>query len=138
MAEKSAVRDIAREAESVVVRLERNQKDQIILTTSQIRKFLVAVNALTNKITVYRSLHEGAMQLSPILASEVKYLKVKLIYQVGRAQKQKRTNPIKDFVEKARLKEWIDGIGTDIRAYEEFAHYVEALVAYHKYHGGRD
>lgn len=138
MAEKSAVRDIAREAESVVVRLERNQKDQIILTTSQIRKFLVAVNALTNKITVYRSLHEGAMQLSPILASEVKYLKVKLIYQVGREQKQKRTNPIKDFVEKARLKEWIDGIGTDIRAYEEFAHYVEALVAYHKYHGGRD
>lgn len=138
MAEKSAVRDIAREAESVVVRLERNQKDQIILTTSQIRKFLVAVNALTNKITVYRSLHEGAMQLSPILASEVKYLKVKLIYQVGREQKQKRTNPIKDFVEKARLKEWIDGIDTDIRAYEEFAHYVEALVAYHKYHGGRD
>ena len=138
MAEKSAVRDIAREAESVVVRLERNQKDQIILTTSQIRKFLVAVNALTNKITVYRSLHEGAMQLSPILASEVKYLKVKLIYQVGREQKQKRTNPIKDFVEKARLKEWIDGIGTDIRAYEKFAHYVEALVAYHKYHGGRD
>nr|WP_325191644.1 type III-A CRISPR-associated protein Csm2 [uncultured Selenomonas sp.] len=45
---------------------------------------------------------------------------------------------MKPFVEAAKLNKWIDGIGTDIRAYEDFAHYVEALVAYHKFYGGRD
>ena len=41
-------------------------------------------------------------------------------------------------METARLKERIDAIGTDLRAYEDFAHYVEALVAYHKFYGGED
>lgn len=133
MAEKNAVRDIAREAEEVIVRLAKEGNGRLFLTTSQIRKFLAAVNALTNKITVYRVQNDSATELTPTLASEVKYLKVKLAYQAGR-------NPrtVRPFLEAARLKEWIDGIGTDIRAYEEFAHYVEALVAYHKYHGGRD
>ena len=105
MAEKSAVRDIAREAEEVIVRLAKEGNGQ----------------------------NDGATELTPTLASEVKYLKVKLAYQAGR-------NPrtVRPFLEAARLREWIDGIGTEIRAYEEFAHYVEALVAYHKYHGGRD
>lgn len=133
MAEKSAERDIAREAEEVIARLAKEGNGRLFLTTSQLRKFLAAVNALTNKISVYRAQNDGAAQLPPTLASEVKYLKVKLAYQVGR-------NPraVRPFAEMARLKEWIDGIGTDIGAYEDFAHYVEALVAYHKYYGGRD
>ena len=43
-----------------------------------------------------------------------------------------------DFAEKARLKERIEAIGTDMKKYEEFAHFMEALVAYHKFYGGRD
>ena len=133
MAETSGVRDIAREAENVIVRLAKEGNGRLFLTTSQIRKFLAAVNALTNKITVYRAQNDGATALTEALASEVKYLKVKLAYQVGR-------NPraVRPFVETARLTEWIDGIGTNIRAYEDFAHYMEALVAYHKFYGGQD
>ena len=133
MAEKDARRDVAQKAEEVIVRLKEDGNGRLALTTSQIRKFLAAVNALTNKITVYRAQNDGATALTEALASEVKYLKVKLAYQAGRYPKA-----VKPFVETARLKEWIDGVGTSIRAYEDFAHYVEALVAYHKYHGGRD
>ena len=72
--------------------------------------------------------------MSEGLAAEVKYLKVKLAYQ---SAKDTRGN-VRAFAEKAKLKERIDQIGTDMKRYEEFAHFMEALVAYHKFHGGRD
>ena len=132
MAEEK-VKDIAQEAENVILRLKEDGGGKLILTTSQIRKFLASVNALTNKVDVYHAQNPGAVELSPTLASAVKYLKVQLAYQAGREPKK-----VKPFVEPARLKERIDGIGTDLRAYEDFAHYMEALVAYHKFYGGRD
>ena len=132
MAEEK-VKDIAQEAENVILRLKENGDGKLVITKSQIRKFLAAVNALTNKVDVYRAQHAEAAALSPELASAVKYLKVQLAYQAGRELKK-----VKPFVETARLKERIDGIGTDIHAYEDFAHYMEALVAYHKFYGGQD
>ena len=57
--EQDAVRDIAGEAEAVVKTLNRRSdrqgREQIQLTKSQIRKFLAAVNALTNKVAVHRT-----------------------------------------------------------------------------------
>ena len=132
MAEEK-VKDIAQEAENVILRMKENGGGKLVITKSQIRKFLAAVNALTNKVDVYRAQHVEAAALSPALASAVKYLKVQLAYQAGREPKK-----VQPFVETARLKERIDGIGTDLRAYEDFAHYMEALVAYHKFYGGRD
>lgn len=132
MAEEK-VKDIAQEAENVILRLKEDGGGKLVLTTSQIRKFLASVNALTNKVDVYHAQNPGAVELSPTLASAVKYLKVQLAYQAAREPKK-----VQPFVETARLKERIDGIGTDLRAYEDFAHYMEALVAYHKFYGGRD
>ena len=132
MAEEK-VKDIAQEAENVILRLKKVGGGELVITKSQIRKFLAAVNALTNKVDVYRAQNPGAAELSPALASAVKYLKVQLVYQAAREPKK-----VKPFVETARLKERIDAIGTDLRAYEDFAHYVEALVAYHKFYGGED
>lgn len=134
---QEAVRDIAGEAEAVVKALSRRSDrqghEQIQLTKSQIRKFLAAVNALTNKIAVYRTQSGQAKDLNGALAAEVKYLKVKLAYQAARYK-----GTVGDLAEKAKLKERIDGIGTDMKKYEEFAHFMEALVAYHKFYGGRD
>ena len=132
MAEEK-VKDIAQEAENVILRMKENGGGKLVITKSQIRKFLAAVNALTNKVDVYRVQHVEAAALSPELASAVKYLKVQLAYQAGRDQ-----TSVQPFVKQARLKECIDSIGTDLRAYEDFAHYVEALVAYHKFYGGED
>lgn len=126
--------DYVNQAQQVMSRIAKDG-----LTTSQLRLFLSAVNAVNGKVEQYKNRTEGAdpTKLSPELAMQVKFLKVKLAYQIGRAE-SKRGNPIKDFEREAQLMRRIDAIGDDIRKYEDFASYMEALVAFHKFYGGKD
>ncbi len=114
-----------------------------MVTTSQVRKFLTAVNTVTGKIEQYQNEHGEERTLSQELVAQVKFLKVKLAYQIGRADKNPKGKAsdyekISDFEKKADLMAAIDSIGNDVKKYEEFARYVEALVAFHKYYGGKD
>jgi CRISPR-associated protein Csm2 len=111
-------------------------RGSIDLKTNQIRKVLTAVNSLTGRIDVYKAKNGQTDVLPDDLAAEVKYLKVKLVYQAGRDSS--RDNQVKTFVEKSGLLQRIDSIGTSISKYEDFARYLEALVAYHKFYGGKD
>ena len=127
--------DIAGKAEKIILGL---KNDRLLggtngLTTNQIRKFLTAVNTLTNKITLYRHQQEQNRELSEDLAKEVRFLKVKLAYQVARGNKG-----VKRFAEDTRLKEYIDTVGTDLKEYMAFAQFIEALVAYHKFYGEKE
>ena len=127
--------DIAGKAEKIILGL---KNDRLLggtngLTTNQIRKFLTAVNTLTNKITLYRHQQEQPRALSEDLAKEVRFLKVKLAYQVARGNKG-----VKRFAEDTRLKEYIDMVGTDLKEYMAFAQFIEALVAYHKFYGEKE
>ena len=124
------MRDIAKEAEQVILILKDQNHGKIYLKTNQIRKFLTAVNAITNKVNVYKAKHLDATELPDELAGEIQFLKVKAAYQAGRERS------VKDFMVQSKMKHRIEEIGTSISKYEEFAHYVEALVAYHKFHGG--
>ena len=70
---------------------------------------------------------------------EIKFLKVKLAYQIGRADAgRNKPNPVRDFADKSGLITEIDKIGNSLGKYENFARYVEALVAFHKFYGGKD
>ena len=132
---KRRIPDVAAEAEAVIQSLvykDRRGYDRLDLKTSQIRKFLAAVTSVTNQIEVWRMQHIDTDVLPDELAAQVKYLKVKLAYQAGREKS------VKQFAEKARLSERIDAIGCDRRKYQEFAHFVEALVAYHRFYGGQE
>ena len=71
--------------------------------------------------------------LSEELQSRIEYLKVRLVYECGR-----EPNIIKPFVNKAGLLELLNGIGDNRDNFLKFAKYMEALVAYHRFHGGRD
>ena len=127
--------DIAGKAETIILGL---KNDRLLggtngLTTNQIRKFLTAVNTLTNKITLYRHQQEQTRELSEDLAKEVRFLKVKLAYQVARGNKG-----VKRFAEDTQLKEYIDTVGTDLKEYMAFAQFIEALVAYHKFYGEKE
>lgn len=132
--------DVGAKAEQVIKKLVQTvpgkNYTKIELTTGQIRKFLTAVNSLTNKIEVYKSQNENIETLPEDLVMEIKYLKVKIAYQAGRDKS--RNNTVKNFVESAGLFTRIDKIGNSLKAYEEFARYIEALVAYHKFYGGKD
>ena len=127
--------DIAGKAEKIILGL---KNDRLLggtngLTTNQIRKFLTAVTTLTNKITLYRHQQEQTRELSEDLAKEVRFLKVKLAYQVARGNKG-----VKRFAEDTQLKEYIDTVGTDLKEYMAFAQFIEALVAYHKFYGEKE
>lgn len=104
-----------------------------MVTTSQLRRFLTAVNTVTGKVEQYQNETSELGKLSADLAAQVKFLKVKLAYQVGRQGKV-----VADFAKEADLMAAIDSIGNDAKKYEEFARYVEALVAFHKFYGGKD
>ncbi len=132
--EKVHIPDIAGEAEQVILGLERDNEGKPKITKSQIRKFLAAVNTLTNKVEDYRAQNGGAKELSPALGEQVKYLKVKFAYQAGRDS----TGTVRELGEKGKIKERIDRIGLSVERYERFARFIEALVAYHKFHGGKD
>lgn len=130
---KRKIPDVAAEAESVIQSLIHEDKHgRLDLKTNQIRKFLAAVTSVTNQIEVWHMQHIDTDVLPDELAAAVKYLKVKLAYQAGRVKS------VKEFAEKAELARRIDAIGRDRRKYQEFAHFVEALVAYHRFHGGQE
>lgn len=120
--------DIVAEADEVIKSLLSYNN---LLTTSQIRKFLTAVNSVRNKVDLYR-MQSDAKTLNSELAMEVKFLKVSILYQAG------RDNKVKAFCEKSSLPGMIEWIGNDIKKFEKFCKYVEALIAFHKFNGGKD
>ncbi|WP_293986375.1 type III-A CRISPR-associated protein Csm2 [uncultured Megasphaera sp.] len=128
--------DVGEEAREVICNLQKDRNGNIALKTNQIRKFLTAVNAITNKIQVYKAKNLKSHTLPDELAAEVSFLKVKAAYQAGREKNS--GGPINQFVRDAHIMEYVDEIGSSIDQYEKFAHYIEALVAYHKYYGGKD
>ena len=128
-------RDIVQQAEDIIKSLRyKNKYGKIVidLKTNQIRKFLTAANMVANKVSIYRSKHPQEKKLSSELVDEIRYLQVKLVYQAGRDKNAK------EFIEKAGLLPMVKQIGSSIVRFEEFSRYVEALVAYHKFYGGKD
>lgn len=104
----------------------------IELKTNQIRKILTAVNILKNKVDIYKIAKPQAKKLDEELQMEIEFLRVNMSYQAG------RDNLVREFIEKADLLNMVKDINGDIKAFEKFCKYVEALVAFHKFYGGQD
>lgn len=127
--------DVVTEAEKAIKGLQykdRYDNTKIDVTTSQIRKFLTAVNVVRNKVDLYKVKNKGAESLSKELTADIKFLKVNLLYQAG------RTDAVKQFMTVSKLNVIIDSIGDSLARFVKFTKYVEALVAYHKFLGGKD
>ena len=77
-------------------------------------------------------------QLSSDIVSRVKYMKMRLVYEIGRDIADRGKAGVEDFAKKAKLLEIIDSIGYSREDLILFCKYMEALVAYHKYYGGKD
>ena len=70
-------------------------------------------------------------KLSEIIEGKIQYIRLRFVYEAGREKS------VKDFVEKADIIKHLQRIETrsDLLL---FCRYMEALVAYHKFNGGRD
>ena len=97
------------------------------ITTSKIRNLLSLASDIYN-VEKLRTEKE----LCPDSVARVGMMRVRTAYEAG------RDGATKSFVEIARLLQYLKGIGKDREDLIRFAHYMEALVAYHRYYGGKE
>lgn len=132
--------DYVSEAEQVIKKLKRNRAGRIVLTTTQIRKLLSLVNEIYADILC--DSEEDKEQQNKKLRDKLLYLKMRCIYEAGRDDKGDKG--VSDFIERTNLPEYIGFIVKEqdsIKLRKKFMwlfHYMEALVAYHRYLGGKD
>lgn len=114
-------------AESVILALKNENNGRLALTTSKIRGLLSMTASIYTDVQRDRS-----KTLSEELQSRVQYLRMRVAYEAG------RDPVVKKFVIKAELLEQLSSIRADKERLLLFCRYMEALVAYHRYHGGND
>ena len=112
-------------AEKVIQSLEKNNRGAFKLNSNQIRTLLSMMNALYLMVQ-----HQSDEVLSEEIQSQVQYTKMKFAYQAGRDN----GGPVKELLTKAELLEQFDQVGTSREYLLMLCHYMEALVAYHKYY----
>lgn len=116
-------------AEKVIVKdLERDKRGNFRLTNSKIRNLLSLVNNLYTDVIRTGGSDE---KLSEAIEGKIQYIRLRFVYEAGREKS------VKDFIEKADIIKHLQRIETrsDLLL---FCRYMEALVAYHKFNGGRD
>ena len=100
----------------------RNNKIKFFLTTTKIRNLLNLTSNLfdESKVREYKE-----------LADKIAYLRVQFVYQSG------RETAVKDLVKKAEILDILKEINNK-ESFQRFCRYMEALVAYFKFYGGKD
>lgn len=97
------------------------------VTTSKLRGFLTLVSDIYNT----ESLRTEA-ELTDESKLKLMRLRARIVYDAGRA------GEVKEFVQKAKLLEYLKDVGASREKMILLAHYMEALVAYHRYFGGKE
>lgn len=131
------------------------------VTTSKIRNLLSLVTDIYNDESI-----RTEDKLKPDSVVKLNLMRVRVAYEYGRdtgenksrnkeegsdrdrgesngRDKEKSSGkdkvyPMKDFISQAHLREYLKGISTDRADLIRFAHYMEALVAFHRYLGGKE
>lgn len=116
--------DYVDQAETIMRDLMINGKT---VTTSKIRNLLSVVTEIYNTENIRTD-----ARLLPESVARISLMRVRVAYECG------RDDTVKTFVVKTKLLEYLKGISTDRADLIRFAHYMEALVAYHRYFGGKE
>ena len=121
-------------AENVIKKL-REKKDQKgrqipLVTTSKIRNLLGMTADIYNQVLTWQS-----ETLSDELNGRIEYLRIRFVYECGRDDSKRK---VRNFVEKSEVLEILKEIKKSKKNYLLFSRYMEALVAFHKYYGGKE
>lgn len=118
-------------AESVIKKLsskkDKRGRSVPMVTTSKLRNLLAMTADIYNEVE-----KKQEEKLTPEVVSKIQYLKLRFVYEAGREQK------VKDLINEAKLLDVLDEIGGSRKNYILFSHYMEALVAYHRFYGGKE
>lgn len=115
------------EAEEIMDRLMKNGRFKEKMTTSKIRNILSMVNDIYN-----REFNRQDENLGIESNALLQRMRVRLVYEAG------RTLEVKKFVEETKLLDYIKNVNGNRNKFLSLARYMEALVAYHRYFGGKE
>ena len=101
------------------------------ITTSKIRGLLSGMSDIYNDVVRV----EGE-ELPQDIVDRIQYLKVQFVYEYGRDDK--KDGSVRRFINESKILNKIDQIGTSKKKFIEMERYIEALVAYHRFYGGKD
>lgn len=107
--------------------LPNGKKSTNIVSTSKIRGLLSMVSDIYNDV-----LHETGETLSSDIVSRISYMKVHFYYEAGREPL------VKTFLEKAEVFQLLNTINGKRSRFILFSRYMEALVAFRKFHVEKD
>lgn len=113
-------------AEKVIRELTEESKRGIV-TTSKIRNLLAMTADIYNQVMII-----STEKLNEEIVGQIEYLRVRFLYECGREPQ------VKNFVLKAELLEVLKEIGDSKKNYLLFSKYMEALIAFHRYYGGKE
>ena len=107
------------------------------VTTSKIRNLLSLVTDIYNDESI-----RTEDKLKPDSVAKLNLMRVRVAYEYGRDNGESvgkdKVYPMREFITQAHLREYLKGISTDRADLIRFAHYMEALVAFHRYLGGKE
>lgn len=96
------------------------------ITTSKIRRIYNLICEIYNAENL-----RCDSRLAPESKTALNMARVRIAYEAG------RDNKVKDFTDKTHIIEYIKGINSR-ENFIDFARYMEALIAYHKFYGGKE
>lgn len=105
----------------------KNGKPVPIATTSQMRNILAMSADIYNRVMV-----NSGEDLSDEIIGLIEYLKIRIVYEAGRDEK------VKKFIVQSEMLKIIDEINGSKKNFILFNHYLEALIAYRKFKGGKE
>jgi len=127
--------DPVKEGEKLVVRMkELGKKDHF--TTSQLRKIHSYASIVNNRLQMEESkCNSDSYRISENLQNDIQYIKLKLIYQMGREKSVKKWfgSEEVDGVIGIGLDRIISDIGDDKEKFDRFYRLLESIIAYKKY-----
>ncbi len=100
--------------------IKRNKQN---ITTTQLRNILQYLSLLDNKL-----LTTSYSKKEALIKKELIYFKLRLVYAAGRDYK------VKLFITDSNLIKYVQTAQTSFKEFKLYHHYLEALVAYHKFY----
>lgn len=97
------------------------------ITTSKLRNILSLLMDVYNTETL-----RTEETLCPESITALQLARIRIAYECGRDRNTK------EFVEAANLLPWLKAVGSSRKKAIEYTHYLEAIVAYHRFFGGRE
>lgn len=120
-------KDYVGEAERVIISIggqsNQNGRYRFSLSVSQLRNIIGMVMDIYNDVRL-----EEGKKLSENAQERLQILRLRIIYNAG------RENAVRGFLNKAKLMDYLTSIGDSKEKFVKFTHYMEALVAYHKFY----